>query len=135
MTKSVYEEQYEHVQVGVAIVKLAARLWYERIPALVVFGGNSDCFQYSGKKAEVFDRRVNSVRRLAQGMLSVCLPHSTIRIVDGVKQLRPLRAHVVDGIGHYGVVEGIGTLDAYVAFTRVLAEFCMLAPVPRRSKL
>ena len=135
MRKSVYEEQYEHVQVALAIVKIAARLWYERIPTLMVFGGNSDCFKYSGKKAEVFDRRVNSVRRLAQRMLSASLPHSTIRIVDGVKQLLPLRAHVVDGIGHYGVVDGIGTLDAYVNFTRALAEFCMLVPVPRRSKL
>ena len=111
-----------------AIAKIAARLWYQRIPGLFVFGGSAECFLYSGKKAQVFDRRVNSVRRLAQRMFSACgLP---FWVVSGVEELLPLRAHVVDGIGHYQ-----GTADAYDKFTRALAEFCMLAPMPRRSRL
>ena len=126
--KSGYEEEYEDVQVGVAIAKIAARLWYQRIPGLFVFGGSAECFQYTGKKAQVFDRRANSVRRRAQRMLSACrLP---FRVVSGVKELLPLRDHVVDGIGHYE-----GSLDAYDKFTRALAEFCMLASFPRRSRL
>ena len=108
---------------------IAARLWYQRIPGLFVFGGSAECFQYTGKKAQVFDRRANSVRRLAQRMLSACrLP---FRVVSGVKELLPLRDHVVDGIGHYE-----GSLDAYDKFTRALAEFCMLVPDPLpRSRL
>ena len=129
--KSGYEEEYEDVQVGVAMAKFAARLWYQRIPGLIVFGGSSDCFLYKGQKAEVFDRRVKSVRRLAQRMFAACrLP---CRVVSGVKELLPLGAHVVDGIGHYQ-----GTPHAYDSFTRALAEFCMLAPGysgPRRSRL
>ena len=126
--KSVHEEEYEDVQVGMAIAKVAARLWHQRIEGLFVFGGSAECFQYSGKKAQVFDRRVASVRRLAQRMCSASrLP---FRVVSGVKELLPLRAHVVDGIGHYG-----GTEDAYDKFTRALAEFCMLAPLPRRIRL
>ena len=86
---------------------------------------------YKGQKAEVFDRRVKSVRRLAQRMFAACrLP---CRVVSGVKELLPLKAHVVDGIGHYQ-----GTPHAYDSFTRALAEFCMLAPGysgPRRSRL
>ena len=127
-TKSDYEEEYEDLQVGVAIANLAARLWYQRIPGVFVFGGSAECFLYSGQKAEVFDRRANSVRRLAQRMLSACrLP---FRVVSGVKELLPLRDHVVDGIGHYE-----GSLDAYDKLTRALAEFCMLASFPRRSRL
>ena len=102
---------------------------YQRIPALIVFGGSSECFLYKEQKAEVFDRRANSVRRLAQRMLSACrLP---FRVVSGVKELLPLRDHVVDGIGHYE-----GSLDAYDKFTRALAELCMLlAMMPKRSRL
>ena len=129
--KTGYEEEYEDVQVVVAMAKFAARLWYQRIPGLIVFGGSSDCFLYEGQKAEVFDRRVKSVRRLAQRMFAACrLP---CRVVSGVKELLPLKAHVVDGIGHYQ-----GTPHAYDSFTRALAEFCMLAPGysgPRRSRL
>ena len=129
--KSVYEEEYEDVKVGMAIAKIAARLWYQRIEGLFVFGGSAECFQYSGKKAQVFDRRVASVRRIAQRMCSASrLP---FWVVSGVKELLPLRAHVVDGIGHYQ-----GSPDAYDKFTRALAEFCMLAPGysgPRRSRL
>ena len=129
--KTGYSEEYEDVQVAVAMAKFAARLWYQRIPGLIVFGGSSDCFLYKGQKAEVFDRRVKSVRRLAQRMFAACrLP---CRVVSGVKELLPLGAHVVDGIGHYQ-----GTPHAYDSFTRALAEFCMLAPGysgPRRSRL
>ena len=130
-TQSAYEEEYEDVQVGVAIAKFAARLWYQRIPGLFVFGGSSDCFLYSGQKAQVFDRRVKSVRRLAQRMFAACrLPY---QVVSGVQELLPLKAHFVDGIGHYQ-----GTPDAYDKFMRALAELCMLAPGysgPRRSRL
>ena len=129
--KTGYEEEYEDVQVGVAMAKFAARLWYQRIPGLIVFGGSSDCFLYKGQKAEVFDRRVKSVRRLAQRIFAVC--RLRCRVVSGVKELLPLKAHVVDGIGHYQ-----GTPHAYDSFTRALAEFCMLAPGysgPRRSRL
>ena len=104
---------------------------YQRIPGLIVFGGSSDCFLYKGQKAEVFDRRVKSVRRLAQRMFTACRLPS--RVVSGIKELSPLSVHVADGIGHYQ-----GTDDARVALTRALAEFCMLAPGysgPRRSRL
>ena len=124
--------EYEDVQVGVAMAKFAARLWYQRIPGLIVFGGSSDCFLYKGQKAEVFDRRVKSVRRLAQRMFAAD-GRIRCRVVSGVKELLPLGAHVVDGIGHYQ-----GTPHAYDSFTRALAEFCMLAPGysgPRRSRL
>ena len=130
--KTGYEEEYEDVQVGVAMAKFAARLWYQRIPGLIVFGGSSDCFLYKGQKAEVFDRRVKSVRRLAQRMFAAD-GRFRCRVVSGVKELLPLKAHVVDGIGHYQ-----GTPHAYDSFTRALAEFCMLAPGysgPRRSRL
>ena len=126
--KSVYEEQYEDVQVGEEIAKVAARLWYERIPGLFVFGGSAECFQYTGKKAQVFDRRANSVRRVARRMFSV--RRLDCRIVSGVQELLPLRVNVVDGIGHYG-----GTEDAYDKFTLALAEFCMLAQSLGRSRL
>ena len=129
--KTVYEEEYQDVQAGVAMVKLAARLWYQRIPGLIVFGASSDCFLYEGQKAEVFDRRVKSVRRLAQRMCAACrLP---CRIVSGIKELLPLKAHIADGIGHYQ-----GTPEAYEALTRAFAELCMAAPGnsgPRRSRL
>ena len=36
--KSGYEEEYEDLQVGVAIANIAARLWYQRIPGVFVFG-------------------------------------------------------------------------------------------------
>ena len=127
-TKSQYEEEYEDVQVGLAMAQVANRLWYQRIPGVFVFGGSAECFLYSGKKSLVFDRRVDNVRRHAQRMLSACRLH--YRVVSGIQQLWPLRAHVVDGIGHYE-----GTLDAYDKFTRALAEFCMLAPLPSRSRL
>ena len=130
--KTAYEEEYEDVEVVVAMAKFAARLWYQRIPGLIVFGGSSDCFLYEGQKAEVFDRRVKSVRRLAQRMFAVD-GRFRCRVVSGVKELLPLKAHVVDGIGHYQ-----GTPHAYDSFTRALAEFCMLAPGysgPRRSRL
>ena len=68
---------------------------------------------------------------LEEAMFAACrLP---CRVVSGVKELLPLGAHVVDGIGHYQ-----GTPHAYDSFTRALAEFCMLAPGysgPRRSRL
>ena len=121
------------MQVGVAMAKFAARLWYQRIPGLIVFGGSAECFQYSGKKAQVFDRRANSVRRFAQRTFSAVGLQYTNRVVSGVQQLLPKRPHVVDGIGHYQ-----GTPHAYDSFTRALAEFCMLAPGysgPRRSRL
>ena len=54
-------------------------------------------------------------------------------VCGSVKELLPLKAHVVDGIGHYQ-----GTPHAYDSFTRALVEFCMLAPGysgPRRSRL
>ena len=130
--KTGYSEEYEDVQVVVAMAKFAARLWYQRIPGLIVFGGSSDCFLYEGQKAEVFDRRVKSVRRLAQRMFAVD-GRFRCRVVSGVKELLPLGAHVVDGIGHYQ-----GTEDARVSLTRALAEFCMRAPGysgPRRSRL
>ena len=127
-TKSHYEEEYEDSQVGLAIAKFAARLWFQRIPGLFVFGGSAECFLYTGKKKLVFDRRANSVRQLATRMLSACwLPY---RVVSGVEQLWPLRPHVVDGIGHYQ-----GTQHAYDKFTSALAEFCTLAAGPERSKL
>ena len=116
---------------GVAMAKFAARLWYQRIPGLIVFGGSSECFLYQGQKAEVYDRRVKSVRRLAQRMFTACRLPS--RVVSGIKELLPLKGHVADGIGHYQ-----GTEDARVSLTRALAEFCMLAPMysgARRSRL
>ena len=127
-----YEEEYEDVQVGMAMAKLAARLWYQRIPGLFVFGATAHCFQYTGLKASVFDRRVVSVRGLAQRILSACkLPY---QVVSGVPQLQPLRGYVVDGIGHYA-----GTEDAYYLFARALADFCARAPATpgaaRRSRL
>ena len=104
---------------------------YQRIPALIVFGGSSECFLYKEQKAEVFDRRVKRVRNLAQRMFTASKLPS--RVVSGIKELLPLKAHVVDGIGHYQ-----GTDDARVSLTRALAEFCMLAPGysgARRSRL
>ena len=127
--KTGYSEEYEDVQVAVAMAKFAARLWYLGIPGVIVFGGSSDCFLYKGQKAEVFDRRVKSVRRLAQRMFAVD-GRFRCRVVSGVKELLPLGAHVVDGIGHYQ-----GTPQSRSSLTRALAEFCMLVPVPRRSKL
>ena len=118
------------MKVGVAIATIAARLWYQRIPGLFVFGGSAECFQYTGKKARVFDRRANSVRRLGNRIFSACWLQYTNRIVSGVKELLPLRANVVDGNGHYG-----GTEDAYDQFTLALAEFCMLAQSLGRSRL
>ena len=122
------EELYEDLQLGVAIANIAARLWYHRIPGLFVFGGSANVWQYFGRKALVFDRRVNSVRRLAQRILSAgWLP---FRVVSGVEELWPLRGAVVDGIGHYA-----GTEDAFNKLTRALADFCMQASFPRRSRL
>ena len=97
----------------------------------MVYGASSECFRYQGEKAEVYDRRVKSVRRLAQRMFTACKLPS--RVVSGIKELLPLSVHVADGIGHYQ-----GTDDARVSLTRALAEFCMLAPGysgPRRSRL
>ena len=129
--KTGYSEEYEDVQVAVAMAKFAARLWYLGIPGVIVFGGSSDCFLYKGQKAEVFDRRVKSVRRLAQRMFAGD-GRFRCRVVSGVKELLPLGAHVVDGIGHYQ-----GTPQSRSSLTRALAEFCMLAPgyLPRRSRL
>ena len=79
----------------------------------------------------VFDRRVQSVRRLAQRIFTACRLPS--RVVSGIKELLPLKGHVAHGIGHYQ-----GTEDARVSLTRALAEFCMRAPGysgPRRSRL
>ena len=104
---------------------------YQRIPALIVFGGSSECFLYKEQKAEVFDRRVKRVRSLAQRMFTAAKLPS--RVVSGIKELLPLSVHVADGIGHYQ-----GTEDARVSLTRALAEFCMLAPMysgARRSRL
>ena len=95
-----------------------------------MFGASAMCWKYGGNKAKVFDRRAISVRGIVQRMFSASNADYTNKIVSGVNELLPLRVHVVDGIGHYG-----GTEDAYDKFTRALAEFCMLAPLPRRSRL
>ena len=127
--QSAYEEGYEDMQVGLAIAKVAARLWYQRIPGLVVFGGSAECFQYAGKKGQVFDRRAGSVRRLANRILQTCWLQYSYRVVSGIKEVLPLRASVVDGIGHYG---GNGS---YWKLTTALAAFCIQAQSLGRSRL
>ena len=127
--KSAHEEEYQDAQVALAMAKVATRLYYQRIPGLFVFGANSECFQYTGKKGQVFDRRVGSVRRLADRIFSACWLQYSHQVVSGITQLVPL-LDAVDGIDHYG-----GTEDVYDKLKVALAQFCMMAQALVRSRL
>ena len=108
-------EQYENVRIALAITSVAARLWYQRIPSLIVVGGSSEVFQYTGNKAVVYDRRAQMVRSVAQRMMAAV----------------PLGGcSLVSGIGFY-----YGGAAAYTKFLHALSIFAFTARFVGLSRL
>ena len=91
------DEQYANVGIALAITSVAARLWDQRIPSLIVVGGSSEVFQYTGNKAVVYDRRAQMVRSVAQRMMAA-VPLGGCSLVSGIAELMELRGDVVDPI-------------------------------------
>ena len=116
------DEQYDNVRIALAITSVAARLWYQRIPCLIVFGGSSEVFQYTGNKAVVYDRRAKMVRKVAQRMMAA-VPLGGCSLVSGIAELMELRGDVVDPIGHYGGAA------AYAKFLHALSMFTFTARI------
>ena len=94
-----YFEVYADFEIAVAILKVANRLWYQRIPCLFVYGMSGYIFKYTGKKAVVFDRRCDRVLKLTSRMLDAGYLTQTNRLVAGSMELQSLRDNIVDGFG------------------------------------
>ena len=67
---------------------------------------------------------------MAQRMFSAADLEYQLRLVSGVQELRALKGHVVDGIGHFD-----GSDYAYEKLTLALAKFCMLGQTFWRNRL
>ena len=100
--QDVFAEEAENVNVALGIVKVAVRLWYQRIPCLLVVGASSEVFKYRGEKARVFDRRVQYTLRVARSMMAA-VPLGGCKLVSGAEELAAMSAgDIVDGMGHFG---------------------------------